>query len=652
MVIPDLMTDAQSSSFPLLRPGNGLIGGDEGSSSLSFRRRAMSLKFLAALAAVFKLKASSSLKMKRTNGVLALLKRVLSRIAAKKKTIALIIAAVYLARRWWRSGDGDASENKVRGKKIAVVGSGIAGSAAAWALARAGAIVKVYEKKPHLGGNAKTYEWDVSKEMESSPTWIKENKLPTGLSVLAWPDEFFHNYNALIEELDVPTVRHRLLYLVAERAGATVKTVFAHGGKRTGATPADEWRDPATGRHFEPEGWLADDLSAWGKLVSFVTKVNAWLQPSEVPSLYRMNVLNPLNMVSLHTLCRWFGVSEKFWRTVFVPIHTSTFLEMQMDDVPAVMAEVLDTIVPFRSVPEMRTWSRSPDDVFRAIRKDVERTGGEMKTSCAVEKVEFFARPGISGSTDVVVHDEDGNVETFDKVIMACSAKAMNRILHGEGDALPGTEVLQNDHNGLDEPGAWPWKRALGVLEKNCFSRVVYTTDRDPTFERGVVHRDAAAVFPADLEDELLSNRCNYIEIDADTGENLENTFILSSWAPTVQPLRKTPQSRPPVNMLVTYNAKKKLENVDSEWVVTSREGHPSLTLFQMIASNLLFPLFQGTRNKSAWFCGSGVAAANGHDLSLLSGFVVAHECGAPYPFPDNEAAMQDFRRLQKMMLY
>ena len=71
-----------------------------------------------------------------------------------------------------------------------------------------------------------------------------------------------------------------------------------------------------------------------------------------------------------------------------------------------------------------------------------------------------------------------------------------------------------------------------------------------------------------------------------------------------------------------------------------------------MMASNLLFPLFQGTRNGTAWFCGSGVAAANGHDLSLLSGFVVAREIGAPFPFARNAAAVGDFERLQKMMLY
>ena len=346
-------------------------------------------------------------------------------MVASKRRVVVVLALAYALRRLWNSRRGDRSDNdsKVQGKRIAIVGSGIAGSGAAWALSHAGANVKVYEKKPQLGGNAKTYEWDVSKEMASSQKWVKENKVSTGLSVLAWPDEFFHNYNALIEELDVPTERHRLLYLVAERSASGIKkTVFAHGGEGTGRTDADSWRDPATGKLFVPEPWLAQDLECWGKLVAFVTRVNAWLQPSAVPSLYRMNALNPLNLISLRTLCRWYGVSEKFWKSVFVPIHTSTFLEMQMDDVPAVMAEVLDGIVPFRSVPEMRTWSRSPDDVFQAIRRDIEKDGGQMVTSCAVEKVEFFDRAGENGTTDVVVHDEDGNTETFDTVVFACSA--------------------------------------------------------------------------------------------------------------------------------------------------------------------------------------------------------------------------------------
>lgn len=41
--------------------------------------------------------------------------------------------------------------------RVAVVGSGVAGLAAAWTLANAGATVVVYEKEEHIGGHAHTF---------------------------------------------------------------------------------------------------------------------------------------------------------------------------------------------------------------------------------------------------------------------------------------------------------------------------------------------------------------------------------------------------------------------------------------------------------------------------------------------------------------
>jgi NADPH-dependent 2,4-dienoyl-CoA reductase/sulfur reductase-like enzyme len=51
-----------------------------------------------------------------------------------------------------------------KGKKkqrIAVVGGGIAGCGAAWALQKAGHEVVLYEERENLGGNAKTFQWDL-----------------------------------------------------------------------------------------------------------------------------------------------------------------------------------------------------------------------------------------------------------------------------------------------------------------------------------------------------------------------------------------------------------------------------------------------------------------------------------------------------------
>jgi len=227
---------------------------------------------------------------------------------------------------------------------------------------------------------------------------------------------------------------------------------------------------------------------------------------------------------------------------------------------------------------------------------------------------------------------------------------AMNQILHGKlsGSAarIPGQVAIPNEKNGLNNVES-PWYRQmLGWLEELVFTRTLYTVDRDKTFERGTVHSVARAVVPDKFRDEVLADYCNYIEVDSNKPENLENTFVISSWAPTAQ----EPGLKGKLPMLVTYNADKKLENEDTEWTVTSREAHPCLTTWQMFASNVLWPLLQGTRHQQTYFCGSACTPGNGHDLSFLSGLVAASQLGGDFPFDYDPNAKADFERLRSMM--
>lgn len=47
---------------------------------------------------------------------------------------------------------------------VAVIGSGIAGTAAAWSLRRSGWEVTIYETQPNIGGNAKVHKWNNPEE--------------------------------------------------------------------------------------------------------------------------------------------------------------------------------------------------------------------------------------------------------------------------------------------------------------------------------------------------------------------------------------------------------------------------------------------------------------------------------------------------------
>src|SRR5690349_9593225 len=94
-------------------------------------------------------------------------------------------------------------------RRVAVVGAGIAGSTAAWALARSGFEVDLFESGEALGGNAKTHTWQ---DGDADRT--------TGLSVLAWPAKYFHNYRALLAALGVRTEPAvRLRFFIADDDG-------------------------------------------------------------------------------------------------------------------------------------------------------------------------------------------------------------------------------------------------------------------------------------------------------------------------------------------------------------------------------------------------------------------------------------------------
>jgi len=209
--------------------------------------------------------------------------------------------------------DSSGKGNGANGSKgrVCVMGGGIAGCGAAASLHRAGFSVEVYEKKPTMGGNGKTMAWDV----DGQP-------VRTGLSVLAWPQELFHTYNLLVEELGVASEMHDLRYFVAERTAENgLECVFAHGRD---ADPAAGWSKPA---------WLVEDLAKWKAMASFVRRCNAWFQPCDYPSMYRSSFLNPMNVVGLKFMFNRFGISERFWKAVFLPVHSSTFLELEIEQV-------------------------------------------------------------------------------------------------------------------------------------------------------------------------------------------------------------------------------------------------------------------------------------------------------------------------------
>src|SRR5207302_11056455 len=87
--------------------------------------------------------------------------------------------------------------------KIAIIGGGIGGVGAAYALLESGyKNVTIYEARDKLGGNAKTHIWQ-------NETY----NITTGLSVLAWP-LIFRNYIHLLNKLNIKTTIVELPFFI------------------------------------------------------------------------------------------------------------------------------------------------------------------------------------------------------------------------------------------------------------------------------------------------------------------------------------------------------------------------------------------------------------------------------------------------------
>ncbi len=195
--------------------------------------------------------------------------------------------------------------------RVAVVGGGIAGGGAAWALRLSGIEVVLYEKRERAGGNANTQDFVLN----------DKRTVRVGLSVLAWPAQLFRHYEALLERLGVARQQVRLPFFVEEG-----KTVCLD---QTAAAPLHPM--------------FAGDLVRWKRMLWLINAGKA-LFAGRSRSLYAFSFFNPFNVIPLRLLSRAFGVSDRFWTRVVVPIYSTTFLTTNLNHIPSVIAPVMDEV--------------------------------------------------------------------------------------------------------------------------------------------------------------------------------------------------------------------------------------------------------------------------------------------------------------------
>eukprot|EP01064_Diplonema_japonicum_P011510 TRINITY_DN18912_c0_g1_i1.p1 TRINITY_DN18912_c0_g1~~TRINITY_DN18912_c0_g1_i1.p1 ORF type:complete len:620 (+),score=108.38 TRINITY_DN18912_c0_g1_i1:38-1897(+) len=470
-------------------------------------------------------------------------------------------------------------------KQIAIIGGGIAGCGAAYALKKAGHEVTIYESREKLGGNATTFTWSLG-----------NNKyVNTGLAVLAWPVKYFKNYTTLLGELSIDTVDVELPFFIRSRVPGC-EGDFAQAD----TVPASE------SLHIRFE----DDFKKWDKAVEFVRSMNQFFCRSEEPSLYHSSYFNPLNLVSLKRLLACYGCSQEFWDVIVVSQYGSSFLTNKIEGVLCPVLPILDDMIPLNRVPGhegavMQSWKHTSEAVFDKM------THG-CKVHCSSRVLSVTPYDENSAHKQEVVTQE-GKVSSYDNVVFACNASAVANILKGS---------------------SW--------VENALLRGVSYTDDSDVAWMTGHMHQDTS-LLPERYATRLANNYANYIHVTGEHEKSYEQHFIIGSWYATNQVYGDEKQ---PLFVSHGISADRMPQADKLQGSITHARAHPDLNLPNLVISQLLH-LVQGRRG--VYYCSSYTTPGNGHDLSLLSGFIAASRLGAPYPFGDGPAC-EDFKRLRRLM--
>lgn len=498
-------------------------------------------------------------------------------------------------------GVGDAQILRGKNKRVAVIGGGIAGSGAAYALARSGYSVTIFEARKHLSGNAHTFDWQVGNKA-----------MKTCVSVTAWPPHLYKNYVALLEQLNVKTCKQHLSWFLNSKVPGAEGFLWA--------------ADPSA-----PEGSLrkrfADDFKRYERAISLIDKVTtaATFHWAQEPSMYSLQTglgpLNPFATFPLHHVCRLFGVSQKWWDVIFTPHYTASFLTDKLDNMVAVSGPLIESNIPLNPTSANQvngvlttcdTWANAGEGIREVFRK--------LTSNCTVHlesRVTNLHRDSTSGV--ITVSDDAGHVEDFDRVVFACQAQAIGNI--------------HKSHNWIEDA-------ILSVPE--------YADDHHPGdgHMHAVMHNDSS-IIPAQYREEVLRKGSNYVEITqkADGSINIENTYNFGVQTPEANKLAMS--EKPP--MLITHTLGEG-KTINPEKIVGTgnhARAHPLYSGWN-VAALLALRLIQG-RN-GIYYCCNYTTPGNCHDMSLLSGLNVAYSIGAEYPFENNHEAKKDFYRLRSLM--
>ncbi|MDE0394322.1 MAG: FAD-dependent oxidoreductase [Gammaproteobacteria bacterium] len=324
-------------------------------------------------------------------------------------------------------------------RRIAIIGGGISGLGAAWALHRHPDRFefRLYEANDRLGGNAVTAEMP---QEDGGP-------VPFDISVTACIPSVYNHILLLMERFGIELLDTRFSYSVRYRG-----RIYAHD--------------------FDSDirAELAPEIRKFQRILRVLHRIG-WLSRAKSKLL---NFLNPFNYISMGALLNLAGFSGDFRYKVLKPMFVNFLMATNVFDMPAALFARYLEFFDIESATPMQTWDQGTRQIYAKL------TAGfrdRIYLERPVRRV--HRRP-----THVEVEDREGIRETFDEVIFACNANQTlmmladptliersilssvryeselhnHAIVHSDGSVLPDNEVrpLATRSNHVEQYGSRP----------------------------------------------------------------------------------------------------------------------------------------------------------------------------------------------------
>ena len=269
-------------------------------------------------------------------------------------------------------------------RRIAIVGAGVSGLGAAWALHHHPDRFdfRVFEAQGSIGGNAVTV--DMPQDDGTS--------IPFDISVTAL----------------IPSVYHHILLLMEKFGIKALDTRFSYSVKYLGRVYAHDL-DSDIREDLQPE--IAKFQRVLKRLNWF-----GWLSRSRSKFL---NFLNPFNYISMGTVLNLSGLSGDFRYKVLKPMFVNFLMATNVFDMPASLFARYLEFFDVETASPMQTWDQGTRRIYENLSANFR---DKIYLNRPVRKV-------YRQRSHVVVEDEAGLQETFDDVIFACNANQTLMIL-------------------------------------------------------------------------------------------------------------------------------------------------------------------------------------------------------------------------------